>query len=82
MDPRLGGAPWLDRVVFRVIPEVSTQIVELRSGGLDVLFNIPADNFRQLESEPGLETNAFLGWGSVHVGFNTAHPKLQDVRVR
>ncbi len=77
-----GGAPAIERVVFRVIPEVSTQIVELRSGGLDVLFNIPADNFRQLESEPGLETNAFLGWGSVHVGFNTAHPKLQDVRVR
>src|SRR5690606_29373220 len=33
-----GGAPAIERVVFRVIPEVSTQIVELRSGGLDVLF--------------------------------------------
>src|SRR5690606_29426726 len=29
-----------------------------------------------------IETNAFLGWGSVHVGFNTANPKLGDVRVR
>ncbi len=77
-----GGAPEIERVVFRVIPEVSTQVVELRSGGIDVLFNIPADNYRQLENDAGLETNAFLGWGSVHVGFNTAHPKLQDVRVR
>ncbi len=77
-----GGAPAIDRVVFRVVPEVSTQIVELRSGGVDVLFNIPADNFRQLQGVAGLETNAFLGWGSVHLVFNTANPKLQDVRVR
>src|SRR5690606_23028869 len=77
-----GGAPAIERVVFRIVPEVSTQIVELRSGGVDVLFNIPADPFLQLQGVSGIETNAFLGWGSVHVGFNTANPKLGDVRVR
>jgi len=77
-----GGAPAIERVVFRIVPEVSTQVVELRSGGVDVLFNIPTDSFRQLQGVANLETNAFLGWGSVHLGFNTAHPKLQDVRVR
>lgn len=77
-----GGAPAIERVVYRIIPEVSTQIIELRSGGIDVLFNIPADNFAQLENDPELETNAFLGWGSMHLGFNTANAKLADVRVR
>ncbi|HEX7039565.1 MAG TPA: ABC transporter substrate-binding protein [Trueperaceae bacterium] len=77
-----GGTPAIDRVVYRIIPEVSTQVVELRSGGLDVLFNIPADSFRQLEGMASLETDSFLGWGSVHLGFNTTSPKLQDIRVR
>ncbi len=77
-----GGAPAIAEVVYRVIPEVSTQIVELRSGGIDVLYNIPAGNFLQLEQDDSLVTNSFLGWGSVHVGFNVANPKLQDVRVR
>ena len=36
----------------------------------------------KLENEAGLETTSFLGWGSVHLGFNTESPKLQDVRVR
>ena len=77
-----GGAPAISEVVFRVIPEISTQIIELRSGGIDVLFNIPADNYNQLVNDPDIVTNSFLGWGSVHLGFNTANPKLQDVRVR
>lgn len=77
-----GGAPELDGVTYRVIPEVSTQIVELRSGGLDIIFNIPPDSFGSLQDEPGLVTESFLGWGSAHLGFNTASPKLEDPRVR
>lgn len=77
-----GGAPQLSGVVYRIIPEVSTQLIELRSGGLDLIYNVPADNFFELEGEPGLETSSFLGWGSAHLGFNVENPKLQDVRVR
>src|SRR5690606_694002 len=72
----------IERAVFRIVPEVSTQVVELRSGGVAVLFNIPTDSFRQLQGVANLETNAFLGWGSVQLGCNTAHATLQDVRVR
>jgi peptide/nickel transport system substrate-binding protein len=61
---------------------VSTQIVELRAGGLDIIYNIPPDNFVSLQDEGDLVTESFLGWGSAHLGFNTANPKLADVRVR
>lgn len=77
-----GGAPAIAEVVYRIIPEVATQLVELRSGGIDILFNIPPDNFAALQDDPNLVTDSFLGWGSVHLGFNTANPKLHDVRVR
>lgn len=77
-----GGAPELDGVTFRVIPEVSTQIVEARSGGLDAIFNIPPDSFVSLQEQGDLVTDSFLGWGSAHLGFNTRSEKLADPRVR
>ncbi len=77
-----GGELAIEDVVYRIIPEVSTQIVELRAGGLDIIYNIPPDNFVSLQEEDSLITESFLGWGSAHLGFNTANSKLADVRVR
>lgn len=77
-----GGAPAIENVVVRIIPEVSTQVVELRSGGVDMVFNLPADNFLALAGDPALETGTLPGWGSAHLGFNVANPKLADLRVR
>lgn len=81
-DDYWGGRPAIDEVLFRIIPEVSTQVVELRSGGLDILFNLPPDNFTALANDPGIETEAYLGWGSMLLGINTANPKLTDLQVR
>ncbi len=81
-DDYWGGRPQIDEVLYRIIPEVSTQIVELRSGGLDILFNIPPDNFGALQNDDSIETDAYLGWGSVLLGMNTANPKLEDPQVR
>ena len=77
-----GGAPELNGVTYRVIPEVSTQVVELRSGGLDIVFNLPPDSFVSLREGGELVTDSFLGWGSAHLGFNVESPKLSDPRVR
>ncbi len=77
-----GGAPAIADVVVRIIPEVSTQVVELRSGGVDLIFNLPADNFLTLAGDPALATDTLPGWGSAHLGFNVANPKLADLRVR
>lgn len=77
-----GGAPAIENVVVRIIPEVSTQIVELRSGGVDMIFNLPADNFLSLQGDANVVPGSLPGWGSAHLGINTANPKLADLRVR
>jgi peptide/nickel transport system substrate-binding protein len=81
-DDYWGGAPAIPEVVVRIIPEVSTQIVELRSGGVDMIFNLPADNFLTLAGDEALVTGTLPGWGSAHLGLNVANPKLADPRVR
>ena len=77
-----GGVPAIEEVLYRIIPEVSTQVIELRSGGLDIIFNIPPDAFEALEADTSVDTTAYLGWGSTMLGMNTVNPKLQDLRVR
>jgi len=76
------GAPAIAEVVVRIIPEVSTQIVELRSGGVDMIFNVPPDNFLTLQADPAITTGAIDGWSSTHLILNVANPKLADLRVR
>ncbi len=77
-----GGEPAIQRVVTRIIPDVATILVELRSGGVDAYYGIPADSFDSIANAPGLSAVSFLGWGSNYVGFNLESEKLQDVRVR
>ncbi len=77
-----GGVPALEQVVVRIIPEVSTQIVELRAGGVDMIFNVPPDNYLALESDQAVVTEAIDGWSSTHLILNVQDPALADVRVR
>ncbi len=77
-----GGEPAIKEVVVRVIPDVATILVELRSGGVDAYYGIPADSFDSIASASGLDAVSFLGWGSNYVGFNLESDKLSDVRVR
>jgi peptide/nickel transport system substrate-binding protein len=45
-----GGAPKIERVVFRPIKEVRTRIAELRSGGVNLAVDIPPEDVPSLES--------------------------------
>ena len=77
-----GGAPGLERVVFRVIADADAQVFELRSGGVDLVFDVPAGAFARLAADPAIVAGAVDGWGAVHLVLNLAHPPLGDVRVR
>ena len=44
-----GGAPELDRVVFRTIPELATRVSALEAGEVDIVDTIPAEEMERLE---------------------------------
>ncbi|MBO8141068.1 MAG: glutathione ABC transporter substrate-binding protein [Firmicutes bacterium] len=77
-----GGAPEIDTLIIRTIPEPTTQIVELRSGAVDIIFNVPADQIADLAGQPGIAVHKALGWGSTFLGFNVTRGPLADARVR
>jgi peptide/nickel transport system substrate-binding protein len=79
------GKPYLRRVVYRIIPDSSTQFLELQSGGLDFMGLTPIQFSTQTDT-PAFRRNfnkyRYLGFGYSYLGYNLRKPLFQDVRVR
>lgn len=81
-DDYWGGPPQIGRVVVRPIPEASTQIVELESGGVDVIFNMPAESVARLERNPRIAVHKEPSFSANYIGFHLERAPFSDVRVR
>ena len=82
-----GGAPKLDGVVLRVIPDASTQVAALEAGEVDWLFGVPGPERERLRRNPRIsldQTTVNPGGSNCvsTVGFNLDGPWFKDVRVR
>ena len=76
------GAPKIDKVVFRIIPESATQVIELKAGRLDVLSSVPAEAVADLEKSGGVTVKKQPGATQVYLGFNTAQGLTKNLKVR
>ena len=76
------GAPAVDGVRFRILQDPVVRRVELRTGGVDLLFDPTPTAFEALAERDDLEATAGISTRTVYVGFNLEHPVLGDVRVR
>jgi peptide/nickel transport system substrate-binding protein/oligopeptide transport system substrate-binding protein len=77
------GAPYLDRVVFRVIPAEITRFNDYRAGNLDVS-DIPTGHCRAVQTDPALKSEAAV-WpilGTHALRFNVEKPPFTDRRLR
>ncbi len=78
----LGGPGAAQRVVFRIIPEASTMLTELVTGGVHVDLPVMPDQTNQVEESTGTELLSFPGRTVYFVGWNNRRPPFDDVRVR
>ena len=79
------GQPYIHRVVYRVIPDSSTQFLELQSGGLDFMGLTPIQYQTQTDT-PAFTRNfnkyRYLSFSYTYLGYNLTKPLFQDKRVR
>jgi peptide/nickel transport system substrate-binding protein len=79
------GRPYLKRVVYRIIPDQSTQLLELLSGGLDFMSLNPIQYQTQTDS-PAFKRRynkyKYLAFGYTYLGYNLNRPLFQNRRVR
>ena len=78
----LGGRPYVDRYVYRVVPEPTTLLTDLLTENLDVYMAPPADQAAQIVAESGIELLSFGFRDYDYVAWNSRHPALSDSRVR
>ena len=76
------GAPKIDEVVFRPIPEDSTRIAELMVGGVDIIANLKPDNIQEVEAEKNLEVKFVPSARVAFLFINAENYKMKDIRVR
>jgi peptide/nickel transport system substrate-binding protein len=79
------GAPWIERVVYRVIPDESTQFLELKSGGLDMMGLTPLQYTRQTSTPVfarDFRKYRYVSNAYTYMGYNLDDPRFADVRVR
>ena len=83
-DAYWGEKPHLARVRFAVVPDATTQALELRKGSADLTINspMPPDTVLTLERNPALTVQRGAGTRLAYLAFNLRDPILKDVRVR
>jgi peptide/nickel transport system substrate-binding protein len=78
----LGGPAYLDRYVYRIIPEQTTLLAELLNETVDLFVAPPPDMMSRIESAGYLTTQRFPFRGYDYIGWNERRPTLSDARVR
>jgi peptide/nickel transport system substrate-binding protein len=82
-DDYWGEKPKLARVRFAVVPDATTQALELRKRSADLTINsLTPDTVLTLQREPFLAVQHAPGTEIQYLGFNLRDPILKDVRVR
>lgn len=77
------GEPAVKEVVFRVFPDVNTEVLALRNGEIDLIGNVlPPSTATDLKNDPGVKLVQVPSLGWAHLQYNTEHKPLNDVRVR
>lgn len=74
--------PYLDRIIFKIIPNTNTQITQLKSGEVDFAYNIPFTLVPSIENVPGITVITAKTLGFRHITFNLANELLADPEVR
>ena len=76
------GAPYLSELVFKVLPEATTQMAALEVGEVDVVFVNQPSHLEKLAANPELRTEEMVLNSLVYLGFNSQKGPFAEPLVR
>ncbi len=76
------GPSYLDALVYKVIPDATTQVTALKAGEVDVVFINQPSHVQSLEAAESIELEEALLNSLIYLGFNTQKPPFDEVLVR
>lgn len=81
-DDYWGGAPALDSITFRVVPEGSTRLADLETGAIHISDPLSPSDLSRVEGTDGMSVNSQPSVGLSYIGFNTQKEPFDDPLVR
>ncbi|MCM8761539.1 MAG: ABC transporter substrate-binding protein, partial [Candidatus Omnitrophica bacterium] len=79
------GRPFIDRFIYRIIPDDATIFLELQTKGVDWTGLSPLQYTRQTDNDffrRNYVKFKYPSFGYTYLGYNLQDPRFQDVRVR
>ena len=84
------GAPQLQTIIYRIIPDAATRRLEIENGTVDIvqqngqLFSLPVEDIKALKENPAIEVIELPSQIIRNIDFNNSNPDspVADLRVR
>lgn len=78
-----GEGPYLDKVIFQIIPDKETEYQAWQNGEIDIMYNfIPGVDFAKYENNPDYNTRFNLYANRTYFTFNFEKGPFADLRLR
>ncbi len=77
-----GGAPKIDEVIWRVIPDASARYLALQAGDIQGMEQATPEDFEAAQLDPNLQVLFKAPLNTVYLAFNYKIKELQDPKVR
>jgi peptide/nickel transport system substrate-binding protein len=77
------GRPYLDKVVFKIVPDQTNLLLQLRTGEIDMMIGVPPEEVATLQqNNPNLAIHPVSGRVYYYIGYNNANPLFASKKVR
>ena len=77
-----GEKPKFKTLKLRTIPEVTSRVIELETGNIDLAYGLPNNDFKRLKDEGKVSVYNKPGLSITYMGFNTRTPPFDNPEVR
>lgn len=74
--------PYLERFIYRAVPDTNTQLTMLKTGEADIAHNLTGEQLNELRKIDRLKVTLDPASIYLHMTFNLDNPRFQDKRVR
>lgn len=76
------GGPYLDEVIFRVVPDKEAHVTAVKSGHVKATFSLPVDVMPEIERLDNVTVQQTEGFVSDFIAFNTKRKPFDEIQVR
>jgi peptide/nickel transport system substrate-binding protein len=77
-----GSKPKVDQVIFKIIPNASSRLALLKSGAVDIAYDLPLKDIKALQGDSNIQVVRYPSRFVVFLGMNSKVKPLNNVKVR